>query len=134
MSSARLRAKDPDKAREYAHSYYMRNREKFAQAQKERRKRLGSVLKERQRWYGMKHVHGITKEQFDAMLVAQNGVCGLCGGPPRGRHNQWHIDHDHTTDVIRGLLCMTCNPAIERADSSEGWLERAAEWVKRGKV
>lgn len=132
MASRKQRAKDPEAARKYHHEHYMRNRERALRQQKERRERLGAVLLERQRWYGIKHSHGITKEEWDAMLKAQGGVCGICGGPPCGRSKQWHVDHDHSTGIIRGLLCMKCNHALERIDNCPDWVERALEWVARG--
>ncbi|MDL4817210.1 endonuclease domain-containing protein [Actinomadura opuntiae] len=33
----------------------------------------------------------------------QHGLCALCTSPPH------IIDHDHSTDLIRGLLCRACN-------------------------
>jgi hypothetical protein len=51
---------------------------------------------------------GITIEDYDRMLAAQNGVCYLCG-KPCGTGNFLAVDHDHTTGAIRGLLCLRCN-------------------------
>lgn len=53
--------------------------------------------------------YGITVDQFDVMLAAQGGVCRICrSGDPRGV-GSFHVDHDHDTGVIRGLLCSDCN-------------------------
>lgn len=43
-------------------------------------------------------------------MAAQNGVCPLCRRnlTSLGSPNQC-VDHDHTTGVIRGVLCRTCN-------------------------
>jgi len=41
------------------------------------------------------------------MLKAQGGGCAMCGKPPKNR--RLHIDHDHKTKIIRGLLCYYCN-------------------------
>lgn len=42
-------------------------------------------------------------------LVAEHGeeTCWICGAAPKTR--RLHIDHDHRTDKIRGLLCHRCN-------------------------
>jgi hypothetical protein len=55
--------------------------------------------------------YGITIEQYDAMLAAQGGVCAICK-KPRANGHRLHVDHNHTTGEVRGLLCVTCNSAI----------------------
>jgi hypothetical protein len=56
---------------------------------------------------------GLAPEQYDAMLAAQDGKCALyaiCGATsPGGYGKHWHVDHDHATNVVRGLLCWQCN-------------------------
>lgn len=47
------------------------------------------------------------------MLTAQGMCCAICKtDKPRGLCNQWHIDHDHATGKVRGILCTACNRAI----------------------
>ena len=45
--------------------------------------------------------------EYDRLLARQGGVCLICGRPPQTR--RLHVDHDHKTGRIRGLLCMPCN-------------------------
>lgn len=52
--------------------------------------------------------HGITENEFQQMLIAQEGVCYICKGTPKGNAN-FHIDHNHDSGDIRGLLCHNCN-------------------------
>jgi len=52
--------------------------------------------------------HGITMDQFHAMFEAQGECCKIC----RLVMARPHIDHDHKTGRIRGLLCYQCNVAI----------------------
>lgn len=60
--------------------------------------------------------YGLAPGQFQVMLDAQNGVCASCGYPEtatfRGRPRALHVDHDHTTGQVRGLLCTGCNTAL----------------------
>lgn len=58
--------------------------------------------------------YGVTREQYDSMVEAQNGVCAICAQPEtsrnkRGEIKQLAVDHDHNTGVVRGLLCARCN-------------------------
>ena len=54
--------------------------------------------------------YGITAEQYNKMLAEQNGVCAICGRPPKTK--RLHVDHDHKTGKIRALLCMMCNTKL----------------------
>lgn len=60
--------------------------------------------------------YGMTVEDHDAMLAAQDGVCAICGNPPDPdgvrAASRLHIDHDHATGRVRGLLCNLCNVGI----------------------
>lgn len=71
---------------------------------------------EKTRRSNLKQSYGITLEEYDAMLAAQGGVCGACGGVETGRNAygvvSLAVDHDHETGKIRGLLCMKCNRAL----------------------
>ena len=65
--------------------------------------------------YHLKHRYGITVEDYERMLAEQGGVCALCRERPAE-----HVDHDHLTGRVRGLLCFCCNQGLgnfrDRAD------------------
>jgi Recombination endonuclease VII len=52
--------------------------------------------------------YGLTLKSYQAMKVAQNGKCRICLKTTR----YFHIDHDHITGRVRGLLCARCNIAL----------------------
>lgn len=58
---------------------------------------------------------GITHEERDDMLSEQGGRCAACGSETPGSKAGWHVDHDHETDEIRGILCHHCNAALGHA-------------------
>ena len=41
------------------------------------------------------------------MFAVQGGVCAICEEAPAS-----HVDHDHETGRVRGLLCFNCNGAL----------------------
>lgn len=62
--------------------------------------------------------YGITSDDFDKMLSAQNNTCKVCSGPPMGK-GRYHVDHCHKTGKIRGLLCHKCNVALGMVQDSK---------------
>lgn len=44
---------------------------------------------------------------YERMLEAQGGGCAICETKPKTR--RLHVDHDHRTGRVRGLLCFRCN-------------------------
>jgi len=59
----------------------------------------------------LKTKYRLTEEDYTRMLNDQGGVCAICGNTNSGGQ-RLAIDHCHTTNIIRGLLCGRCNPAL----------------------
>jgi len=59
----------------------------------------------------LKSHFNITIEEYDAILAAQKGLCGICERRPAIGVNL-PVDHDHDTGFVRGLLCYRCNRYI----------------------
>lgn len=62
------------------------------------------------------HRYGITEEAYHAMYARQSGACAICQKPEtkhiKGSLATLAVDHDHTTGVVRGLLCSKCNRGL----------------------
>lgn len=71
---------------------------------------------------------GVDDTAYKRMLEAQGGHCALCPNRPKTR--RLHVDHDHKTGAVRGLLCHTCNRRLWSGATAE-WLVRAALYVDR---
>lgn|SRR5262245_9040289 len=83
----------------------------------------------RYRGYSLKYNYGITAEDFDAMLAAQEGKCAGCGAVFEGACRAV-VDHCHATGKVRGLLCHGCNLTVGFLESPqragcERYLQRA---------
>lgn len=63
----------------------------------------------RRAWH-LAQKYGITQEDYVALLSSQGGTCAICLDPPSQVH--FHIDHDHDTGEVRGILCSRCNAMI----------------------
>ena len=84
----------------------------------------------------LKKVHGVTLEQYAAMLAKQGNRCAICDKDRRsntlrcGRRENLAIDHCHKTGRIRGLLCARCNKGVGLFLDSVIILEKAIAYLK----
>lgn len=53
----------------------------------------------------IKRAYDKTPEDIELLFVNQNGRCAIC----QRKLGEYHIDHDHATEKVRGLLCRGCN-------------------------
>ena len=58
------------------------------------------------------------------LVLQQNNLCAMCaGGEPR------HVDHNHTTGTVRGILCFNCNRGIAKFDEDPVIMRRAIDYL-----
>lgn len=76
--------------------------------------------------------YGLTRDDFDAILEHQKGVCAICEQPEVGKKGNLHIDHDHNTGEIRGLLCKDCNTTLGQMKDNPDLLRKAAAYLEAG--
>lgn len=124
------RAANKDKVDEYNRRYREKNRERIRVMEKDRRE--GGQYRASKRKYWLKR-YGLCKDSYDVLLQAQGGVCAICHSEC-SRHPSLSVDHCHTTEQIRGLLCHSCNLALgnleddpARARAAAAYLEAASE-------
>jgi hypothetical protein len=124
--AARYRA-DPEPAKQRTRQWQLANPEKYRAKQAAYRASGGKKLADRRSH--LKRKFGLTLEQYDAMLAGQGGGCGICGKRPRPDISL-HVDHDHSTGKIRGLLCFTCNNALGDFEDDATLLRSAIAYVE----
>ncbi|MDQ3714717.1 MAG: endonuclease VII domain-containing protein [Actinomycetota bacterium] len=59
------------------------------------------------------------------MLAKQDGLCAVCQMAPAG-----HVDHDHDTGKVRGLLCFNCNGGLGQFKDRIDILAAAVDYLK----
>jgi hypothetical protein len=77
----------------------------------------------------------ITKKDYQFRAEAQNYRCKICGD----QYPNWTlkpakrlaVDHCHSTEKIRGLLCMRCNVGLGQFRDSEQLLQKAIAYLKK---
>jgi hypothetical protein len=59
------------------------------------------------REYHLRRRYGIGQADVEAMIAEQGGLCAACRTDKPA-----HVDHDHETGQVRGMLCFLCNQAL----------------------
>lgn len=101
-------------------AYVVQNRKKPEVAARRRER-------ERTQKYWIKDRFGLTREQWESRLIAQEGLCACCFNLPNERG--FYVDHDHTTGKIRGLVCQHCNTMLGMAQDDQERLRRGIEYL-----
>lgn len=70
----------------------------------------------------LKSKYGLSLEAYDTLLNNQNGSCAICSRKPGKR--PLHVDHNHSTGKVRGLLCHQCNWYLGTVDRAPDILDR----------
>ena len=76
------------------------------------------------REYHLRRRYGLTSAEVNAMIEAQGGTCAVCTGPAQ------HVDHDHATGEVRGILCFNCNQALGNARDDVQVLRGLARYLE----
>lgn len=77
----------------------------------------------------LKYYYGITLEDYNHMFLTQQGCCAICG-VHQSEVSTFHVDHDHLTGEVRGLLCRKCNHLLGNAQDNIETLEAAIRYLK----
>jgi hypothetical protein len=81
----------------------------------------------------LRYKYGITLEEYEGILAAQGGGCAICESvTPRYKGRViFHVDHDHATGKVRGLLCHPCNMVLGYVVDSVEMLQRSIQYLER---
>ncbi len=79
-------------------------------------------------WHARKRKYGIDKETFQSMFAEQEGRCAICSVGIEERDA--HVDHDHQTNRVRGLLCGSCNRGIGMFRDNPDTLDAAGAYLR----
>lgn len=99
------------RVREFTTEERVRRVERARQWQRENRDRYNAYQREyyrkhRKRLTNRARLYKVSAEEL-ASWLQERPACEICGGTER-----LHVDHDHKTGRLRGVLCNTCNGGI----------------------
>lgn len=75
--------------------------------------------------------HGLTEDSYNLMLENQNNSCAICKCKVAGGKGRWHVDHCHTNNHVRGLLCKSCNLFLGLAKDDVDILTEAISYLRK---
>ncbi len=81
------------------------------------------------RTYRLKKYYNITPEEWKKIFDHQGGCCAMCRRPASDFKNGLHVDHDHSSKLIRGLLCWNCNDLLPNRGGLVELFRRAIEYL-----
>ena len=112
----------------YLDGYRSKCKECFSTYYKERNST--DIEKQRNRESSYKRKYGITLDDYNKILSSQNGGCAICGSVKlRKGESYLHVDHDHETGEVRGVLCTNCNVGIGRFLDDPKLLQNAINYL-----
>lgn len=128
------RIKGPNKIRaickacysERKKGYYVGIKREYYLAQSKARSKTESAIASR-----LVRTYGVDLAWFCQQYAKQRGMCKICGATIEARPSRnTHVDHDHSTGVVRGILCHKCNRGLGMFNDSVDLFIKAAEYIK----
>jgi hypothetical protein len=104
------------------------NSERLNAVNRKRRRERGAEYKTKEREGHLRRKYGLRLRDVETLLIAQLGMCAICR---RHEGRKLHVDHDHATNRVRGLLCGKCNKAIGLLDDEPRLVRSAETYLRR---
>lgn len=76
--------------------------------------------------------YNLSVDEYNILYEQQGGKCAICEIPAADLNKSLHVDHDHKTHVVRGLLCHHCNTGLGLFKDDLKLFEKAMQYLKRG--
>jgi len=136
------RKKNPEKYANRRKVAYPKNRDKILKQVKKYQENNSSKIKENKairyasqnyetrRDKTLMSLYGITLADYNSLYTNQHGRCKIC----EKHFDLLFVDHCHTTNIVRGLLCGKCNSGIGMLEENIDNLLRAIAYLTREKI
>ena len=130
------RDKNKEQLQEYFKEHYQKHKEAKIKYQQEYYQRNKEHVSKRMRERHLKLNYNLTSQQYLEKVISQNNCCAICGKPEHrilktGDVKPLSVDHNHTTGVVRELLCNDCNALIGFANEDQEILQNAIVYLQK---
>ena len=123
------RADNSERVKANRHKNYLKNKARHAETTRAYAEAHPEKMKAGSQKHQLKK-YGLTPEDRARMLAEQNGRCGICQCEEGTHKYRMHVDHNHVTNQVRGLLCHHCNTGIGFFRDDPRLLARAIKYLK----
>lgn len=96
-----------------------------------------ATAKKAQRRHRLKSLFGLTEDQYNRQLEAQDNKCAICRTSDPGKSGRYAgpcrfaVDHNHDTGQIRALLCGQCNKGLGHFKDNPDLLREAYRYLEQ---
>jgi hypothetical protein len=112
-----------EEKKQYRREQYLKHYEKEKLSNKKYREKNKELIREKQRKFNkenpikrknsmLKYQYGITLIDYNKMFEQQKGKCAICKRHQNNLTRTLSVDHNHKTNQVRALLCVTCNTDV----------------------
>lgn len=134
-----------EKTKKYHREYYQKNKIKhqiickeWRRKNKEKYNLINAEWKKnnkdkvrKYRFYSTRKIkYGLSREQYDQMLISQDNKCAICGNLLKTPY----VDHNHITNKVRNLLCNKCNLVLGLVNENKLILQNAINYLDKWSV
>lgn len=106
--------------------YRKDNVQYFKNYNKKRYKENKMVMREKK----LQAAYKISLIEYNELFIIQNGQCAICGKHQKELKKRLHVDHDHKTHEIRGLLCCKCNLGLGTLGDSVDMIKKTLMYLE----
>ena len=135
--SASWKSRNLDRSRQKSREYHKLHREQDKITAKIWRKANPDKIKDYnaralRKGSHLRHRYGISLIEFNDILERQDHKCVVCNEVFNTSHimTRPHVDHDHNTGRVRGILHMQCNTMLGHAKDKPERLEKGAKYLR----
>lgn len=131
-SNRLYRLNNKDKIRKCRQDYYLKNKDLIKKKVKDYFLSNPDKNMAKARRVHLLRQYNMTEEDFNVMLQNQEGVCAICKEKELSKRCKYlHVDHDHNSKKVRGLLCSNCNRGLGLFKDSAELLEKASQYLRK---
>ena len=115
----------------YAKLYQQKNHEKCKLRWRLYSKKNKKKRNQYSRFWKFKKKYGLSKEGYENLLIRQKNKCAICGSLLSTDSRQIHVDHDHKTGKVRGIVHQSCNLTLGFSNENIETLKSVIRYIQR---
>ncbi len=114
----------------YNSEYYEKNKERIKKNNKNYYERNKEAYVKRTSAYARQKKYNLSIEEIKSLFDQQQGMCAICSSALNFENRHTHVDHCHTTGLVRGILCSPCNHGLGRFKDNIDVLKQAIKYLE----